>query len=254
MNEWIIFNNGREIIYSDYQEALKYFLTIVADHLWNNSYNNKDNGSPVYDHCCTPDRVGEFLEIRYEERTISDEEIVIQSRLNMLLDPLLSKDDNEIKNNALKVIKHSINYHSRNEEFDEDLDINVELKTEEIVVDIVGEDSLFKTNAFIFDNDLQKYYFISKQRITTSNDPEHLGKMVEISIALQPYDEDVKEELYQKQKTEFDTYIIKQYRKLANINKDVKITEIDEWALNKVSAENNFDVHELRELLLANKR
>ena len=191
MKEWIILNNSKTVVYNDYQEALKDFLTIIGDHFWNNSFNNKSNGSPVYDHCCTPSRVGDFLEIRYEERTISDEEIVVQSRLDMLLDTFLSKDADEIKNNALKVLKHSIKYHSRNDEFNEDMDISLELKQNEIVASITGEGSSLKTNAFIFDNDLQKYYFMSKQKITTSNDPEHLGKMVELDIILQPFDKEL---------------------------------------------------------------
>lgn len=64
---------------------------------------------------------------------------------------------------------------------------------------------------------------------------------------------ELKEMDYDKTKLESEAYIIGQYRKYACVDKDVKITEIDEWALNKVSAENNYDAHELRELLLANK-
>ena len=62
-----------------------------------------------------------------------------------------------------------------------------------------------------------------------------------------------KEDLFQKQKTESEAYIVGQYRKYACIDKNKKIKVIDEWALNKVSAENNYDVHELKELLLTNK-
>lgn len=62
--------------------------------------------------------------------------------------------------------------------------------------------------------------------------------------------EELEEMVYNKTKLESEAYIIEQYRKYACVGKDVKITKIDEWALNKVSAENNYDVHELRELLL----
>ena len=253
MNEWIILNNGREILYNDYQEALADFLTIIADHLWNHSYNNKSNGSPVYDRCGTPCRVGEFLGIRYDEYTISDEDIVVQSRLDMLLGNFRYKDANNIKTNALKIIKHSIKYHSRNEEFDQEISINIELKPKEIIAEVIGEDSLLKTNAFIFDDYLQKYYFVSEQKIMTSNDLQHLGKMVKLNITLQPYDDDIKEELFQKEKAESEARLIEQYRKYANIDKDADITEIDEWALNRTSCFENYDIHDLRELILANK-
>ena len=251
MNEWILITNGKNEIFNDYQEALNSFLTRIADHLWENSYNNKDNNSAVYDYCCTPNIVGEFFESDYNDRTILDEEIVIQSRLNMLLDFFLSKDANEIKNNALKVIKKPIKYCATNLEYADEIEVIVEFNQKEISVNIRREDSIFKTNAFIFDNNLQRYYFNSKQRITTSNDPEHLGKIVELDTVLQPYDDEIKEKLYQKQKSESEAYIIGQYRKYARLDKNTKIIEIDEWALNKVSAENNYDVHELRELLLS---
>lgn len=204
MNEWIIINNGRTNIYEDFNQALDTFLTEISSHLWLNSFNNKDNGSPVYDRSCTPSIVSTFFEPRYSERTISDEEIVVQSRLDMLLDYFLSKDATEIKNNALKAIKHSIKYHSKNEDFKEVIDISVELNPSEIIVDIEGKDGLFKTNAFIFDNDLQKYYFKSKHEIITSNDPQHLGKMVELDIKLQPYDDEIIEELYDNHKELMD--------------------------------------------------
>ena len=61
--------------------------------------------------------------------------------------------------------------------------------------------------------------------------------------------EELEEMVYNKTKLESEAYIIGQYRKYACVGKDAKITKIDEWALNKVSAENNYDVHELRELL-----
>ena len=112
--------------------------------------------------------------------------------LYILLDFFLSKDANEIKNNALKVIKKPIKYSATNNEYADEIEIIVEFNQKEIAVNIRREDSLFKTNAFIFDNNLQKYYFNSKQTITTSNDPEHLGKIVEMDIVLQSYDAEVK--------------------------------------------------------------
>ena len=107
----------------------------------------------------------------------------------MLLDHLLSKDPIAIKENALKVLGHSIKYHGKNGEFDEEIDINVNFSRSEIMVDIVSEDNTLHTNAFIFDDDLKEYYFLSKQTIITASNPELLGKVVELSLILQPYDE-----------------------------------------------------------------
>lgn len=39
-----------------------------------------------------------------------------------------------------------------------------------------------------FDDYLQRYYFISEQIITNSNDIQKLGQKVELNITLQPYD------------------------------------------------------------------
>lgn len=49
-----------------------------------------------------------------------------------------------------------------------------------------------------------------------------------------------------------DDYLISEYRRLANIDESVEITEenIDEQVLNSVSCHENQDVHELRQLLL----
>ena len=88
-------------------------------------------------------------------------------------------------------------------------------------------------HAFIFYDSNKKYYFNSYQIVTTTSKEKDLGKIVNIDISLEPVEYD-----------SADDFVVREYRKYARLDKNTKITEIDEWALNKVSAENNYDVHE----------
>ena len=115
---------------------------------------------------------------------------------------------------------------------------------DEVVLDIthyngIKDETYMRSNAFIFYDSNKKYYFNSYQIVTTTSKEKDLGKIVNIDISLEPVEYD-----------SADDFVVREYRKYARLDKNTKITEIDEWALNKVSAENNYDVHELRELLL----
>lgn len=191
--KWVLINSDKKEVFDSFYNARDAFLALIADHLWQNSLNNKDNPSTVYNRSCVPDRIGYFLESRYEERTITDEDIVLQSRLDMLFEYFLSKNADEIRDNALKVINHSIKYHSRNEDFNEEMKINIELDESELKVDIIadnGKESFLSTNAFIMDDDSKRYYFKSRQCIITTDVLDDLEKIIESCISVEPYNDD----------------------------------------------------------------
>jgi len=67
-------------------------------------------------------------------------------------------------------------------------------KSDEIIAELTsddnGDETSLRTNAFIFKNKNKRYYFKSKQIITTTSRPELLGKEVEANIELFNYQED----------------------------------------------------------------
>lgn len=186
MNNWVLNNNNAIRKYNSFEEAINEFLKIIKDHLWINSDNNKENESTVYGYSCEPFSFEVFFHTKYQDRTITDEEIVLESRIGMLLDYFLSKDKKQIQDNALKVIKHSISYHGK-DEYHTDVKVDVDLNSDEITLDISvnnGFDSYIRSNAFIFDDENRTYYFNSRQYVEVSNNKDDLGKVVELNISL----------------------------------------------------------------------
>ena len=188
MNKWIILNNGKEYTFDNYEEALKSFLITISDHLWEYSFNNKKDGAMhVYDYSTLPDNIDVYFDYKYGERTITDEEIVLENRLKMLLDYMLSKNPKEKKENTLKSFKQSVYYKGEEKEISTKVVIDIDYKEDEAVVDLRcddGDETYFKTNAFIFDDVDKTYYFKSHQIVTTSSIKEQLGEVVDIDVEL----------------------------------------------------------------------
>ena len=187
MNKWIVTKDGIKEEFLNFKDALNIFLNEIADHIWYNSSCNRDEENDwVYNDCSIPFAVGVFFNSKYDERTITDEEIVLESRLHMLLGHLMSKDANEIKDNAFKVLKHSLIYQGA--EMDTKINIKVDLDPNEVVVDITaddGDESYLRTNAFVMDDDSKTYYFRSKQYVVTAHNPKNLGKEISLDIKLE---------------------------------------------------------------------
>lgn len=188
MNKWIILNNGKEYTFDNFEEALKSFLITISDHLWEYSFNNKKEGAVhVYDYSTLPDNIDALFAYKYGERTITDEEIVLENRLKMLLDYMLSKNPKEKKENTLKSFKQSVHYKGEEKEISTRVEIDIDYKEDEVILDLRcddGDETYFKTNAFIFDDVNKTYYFKSHQIVTTSSIKEQLGEVVDMDVEL----------------------------------------------------------------------
>lgn len=235
MAKWILTVDNETFEFDNFSDAVTMLKAEISKHMEVNEDIFGREGEPF-----TPDT---FLSSKYDEGTISDEEIVVQTRMSMLCRSFIWRGADYSKDNALKSLKGDIHYYGKNEH-EEELKIDIHSSKDEVVLDIthydgIEDETYMRSNAFIFDDSNKKYYFNSYQIVTTTSNEKDLGKIVNINISLEPVEYD-----------SADDFVVREYRKYARLDKNTKITEIDEWALNKVSAENNYDVHELRELLL----
>ena len=189
MKKWIIDHNGNKTEYRKYSDAVNEFLRIISEHFWGNSDNNKNNGSTVYDIDLIPSSLGAFFSYKFDNRSITDEEIVLYNRLGLLLSYFLSEDKEKIKDNMNKVITHSYSYHQEIEEISTKVDIELTKDKEDLTLDIKVDDgdiNFLKTNGFSLVKNDNKYYLNSIQHIFTSSNPNDLGKIIEINISLYP--------------------------------------------------------------------
>lgn len=187
MATWIVNNKaGVKENYLDFETAVKRFRDIIANFFWDFSYEGPKDKKTfyVFGLCGVPDQIGAYFSFKYDERTITDEEIVIDQRLEMLLDFLKCQDTKDLKENTLKVIKKPIHYHGEIEEFEQTADINVDLLKDEVVVSLESDGDYLKTNAFILDNPDKIYYFDCTQVVRTADKPEDLGKVVFLDVTL----------------------------------------------------------------------
>ena len=125
---------------------------------------------------------------KYNDGTISDEEIVVQTRMSMLCRSFIWRGAGYSKDNAIKSLKGDIHFVGKNE-YDKELKIDIESLPEEVILDIthfdgVKDQTFMRSNAFIFDDPNKVYYFNSHQIITTTPKEKNLGKVVDINIQL----------------------------------------------------------------------
>ena len=192
MKKWIINHNGKETTYSSYNEAVNEYLRIISEHFWGNSDNNKNNGSTVYDIDLIPSSLGAYFSYKFDNRSIPDEEIVLYNRLGLLLSYFLSEDKEKIKDNTNKVITHSYSYHNEESEISTKVDIELTKDKEDLTLDIKVDDgdiNYLKSNGFSLVKNDKKYYLNSFQYISTSNNPDDLGKTIELNIYLSPVED-----------------------------------------------------------------
>lgn len=187
MKKWIIDHNGNKTKYRKYTDAVNEYLRIISEHFWGNSDNNKNNGSTVYDIDLVPSVLSAYFSYKFDNRSISDEEIVLYNRLGLLFSYFLSEDKDQIKDNMNKVIIHSYSYHQEIEEISTKVDIELNKNDENLSLDIKVDDgdiNILKTNGFSLVKNDNKYYLNSIQHIFTSNNPSDLGKIIEMNISL----------------------------------------------------------------------
>ena len=190
MNKWLMILNSEKIEFDNFENATSSFIKEIHKYFWKHTYANKESTDvKVFDSECCPDELGSFFYYLYSEAKITDDEIVLDSRLRMLLSSFINKNPKDIKNNALKVISRPYYYHYEDDEIGYFIDIKIDYSKDEIILESsADEDSYLQTNAFIMDDENRKYYFDSHQICNTSNKGSDLGKTADLSISLEKND------------------------------------------------------------------
>lgn len=130
-----------------------------------------------------PFSAGANMNYMYDERFVSDEEIVIFERIRMLLQDLISTFDSI--NKPMDYIKKSYECHRS---FDGiNYDFYLLRKHNEIILSLSTDDDYLQTNMFNMEEG-GKYYFKSRQEIVIrdENDKRALGEIVRKNIFLIP--------------------------------------------------------------------
>ena len=188
MSKWFVTLNNNKSEYDRFEDALAVFLKEVSEYFWKHTYANKESTEiVVFDSTYLPDSLGAFFSYLYHERMITDDEILLETRLRMLLSHLACDNPVQIKDNALKSISKSYDYHYNDEEIGYLIDIKVDYSPEEIVVELNADngDSYLYTNAFVMDDSSKKYFLKSHQVCYTSAKKSDLGVCADLDITLE---------------------------------------------------------------------
>lgn len=192
MSKWLVTLNNNKSEYDSFEDALAVFLKEVREYFWKHTYvnmyvNKESTEIDVFDSDNLPDSLGAFFDHLYHERIITDDEILLETRLRMLLSRLSCNNPVQIKEYALKSISKSYDYHYNDEEIGYLIDIKVDYSPEEIVVELNADnaDSYLHTNAFVMDDSSKKYFLKSHQVCLTSAKRSDLGVFVDLDITLE---------------------------------------------------------------------
>ena len=188
MSKWFVTLNNNKSEYDRFEDALAVFLKEVSEYFWKHTCVNKESTEiVVFDSSYLPDSLGAFFNYLYHERMITDDEISLETRLRMLLSRLACDNPVQIKDNALKSISKSYDYHYSDEEIGYLIDIKVDYSPEEIVVELNADngDSYLYTNAFVMDDSSKKYFLKSHQVCLTSAKRSDLGVCADLDITLE---------------------------------------------------------------------
>ncbi len=190
MSKWLVTLNNDKSEYDSFEDALAVFLKEVREYFWKHTqgpWNKESTEVFVFDSDNLPDSLGAFFTYLYNDRIITDDEILLETRLRMLLSRLGYNNPVQIKDNALKSISKSYDYHYIDEEIGYLIDIKVDYSPEEIVVELNAdsEDSYLHTNAFVMDDSSKKYFLKSHQVCLTSPKRSDLGVFVDLDITLE---------------------------------------------------------------------
>ncbi len=180
MSKWILRTNSESYVFDRFVDAVAAFKTKISNYI--------EENKGVFDRDGMPFAPGAFFSGKYDEGTITDEEIVVQIRTSMLCGSFIWKDAEHSKENAIKSLKGDIHYEGENE-FDEKLRIDIKTSPEEVVLDIthhdgVKDETYMRSNALILDNPSKDYYFESHQIVTTSTKRSSIGKIADLEISL----------------------------------------------------------------------
>ncbi len=179
-NRWIVSINDELREYPLFEDAVMSFKFAIVKEI---------NKAVIFSHS-VPVSVASFFSGKYDSY-ISDEEIVIEQRVGMLLRTLNWKDVENTKKDAAECIRKSYFYKGK-DEFDDELQVDITLEGERISITINyddgrGDDAYLMTNAFNLDDQEATYYFNSSQVITGVDDDEDsdvLGERIATNIFL----------------------------------------------------------------------
>ena len=179
--KWMLKNNDNEEIFDDFNKATVAFKNDICDHMRKNQ--------SIYDIYNLPEDVCCHFAYKYDEGTISDDDLIAFCRAIMLMEAFVGRREKlyKTKESILKIVKNDINHHSEISEFDEEANISISLNDNEVKLDLEilkEKPTSLKTNAFIIDNKKKNYYFKSHQYVNTTTIREELGKEVDIDLSL----------------------------------------------------------------------
>lgn len=186
--KWLLTLSDKKIELDSFNNALQLFLKKISEYVWKHSCVNKESTEvSVFDSTFVPDSIGAFFNYLHDDRKITDDEIILESRLSMLCSYFGCDNPEDIKSNALKSINRSFNYHYKDDEIGYFIEIKIDYSPDEIVVNLKSDDgeTYLHTNAFIMDDESKKYFFNSHQVCYTSSKKNDLGKTADLNILLE---------------------------------------------------------------------
>ena len=182
----VTINDKEEYRFVDFNDAVDCFRKNLANYLISHSHNSPITDEPIiFTHSAVPIDVAVHFGELYDSAKITDEEILVETRLSMLMESLLCKDAEKAKYRAMDVISMEFDY-KYNQGDKTEVMIESTCMPKEITVDLKTEDSALQTNAFLIEDGDLGYYFNSSIVCHSSTHEEDLGKRVEFTIKLEP--------------------------------------------------------------------
>lgn len=180
--KWVL-KDGRTITeFSDFKVAKNTFKRSIIKAI-SEEYSELFDGEPfalVY-----------YFQKKYDNRAITDEEIVIEKRTEMLLQYLLySMESEELKAEILRTISKDYSYHGVYESDDETIETNISIvrNPHEIIirlhVDYDGVVKRLETNAFAIEDDGKEYFYIIADMINQDDGSVTIDELQSKNITL----------------------------------------------------------------------
>ena len=168
--KYIVKNFPSKKIYSSFNDA----VNDAKEQILNYIYTEKDAFCNML-----PFSVGAHIGGLYDDLILTDEEVIVIDKIQLLLDRLF---DDKI----FDYIKKDYEYTSADKEYDKDCIFKIIKKDDDLELSLRTPDCLLKTNMFNL-RENHNYYFSSHQRIimTENKDKAKLGKVVSLCIRLE---------------------------------------------------------------------
>lgn len=183
--KWLVKIGIDEREYDSFDEAVAEFRQVIFDFVSTYCPSNEEEEPCIaFNNSAVPNFANEYFYYKYDSSTISDEEIILDNRLRMLMEYLYCPNLDELKEATLGNIKHSYKYEDEIKEINSKLYVDIDYSPDEVKVYLSGNEGFLETNAFIFDDEDKKYYFESNQVVRTSSNPDDLGSVVFLNIYL----------------------------------------------------------------------